>query len=193
MVFDKAGNLFVGNYPGGNILKFTPDGTGSIFAIGSNSTPYGMAFDTSGNLYVGDVYDNTIKKFTPAGAVSTFATGLSYPVGVAFDSAGDLFVANYLGNSITKITPAGVKSTFANSGLNGPEDVTFDDAGNLYVANAANFIHNAAHIERFTPGGVGSVYLSGIYDLEGIAPVRPEIGDHVRVQHCAGAYRLPDG
>jgi len=169
LAFDRTGNLFVGNYHGGNILKFTPDGLGSIFAVGVSSTPYGMAFDTSGNLYVADVINNSIRKFTPGGVRSTFASGLDYPVGIAFDAAGNLFAANYFGNSITMITPGGSKSTFANTGLNGPEGLAFDTSGNLYVANSANHAHGAAYIERFTPGGVGSLFVGGIYDPQGLA------------------------
>ena len=37
--------------------------------------------------------------------------------------------------------------------MNGPSGLAFDSAGNLYAANV-----NANTIERFTPGGVGSVF-----------------------------------
>ena len=46
-------------------------------------------------------------------------------------------------------------TTFASTGLNGPVDLAFDSAGNLYASN-----NRGNTIEKFTPGGVGSVFAS---------------------------------
>jgi hypothetical protein len=83
LTFDSAGNLVVstGDGPGnGEILKFAPDSTKTIFATGLTKAPRGLAYDSSGNLFVAEVPSSTtgdILKFTPAGAQSTFAS----PVG----------------------------------------------------------------------------------------------------------------
>ena len=45
---------------------------------------------------------------------------------------------------------------FATTGLNGPLGIAFDSSGNLYAANYDNGGGNT--IERFTPGGVGTVF-----------------------------------
>src|SRR6478609_3324035 len=116
-----AQNLFVtvsgaawGNPDRGSIVKFTPNGTQSTFAIGLNY-PRGSAFDSAGNLFVADVSVNshgmtrgTIYKLTPAGVRSIFASGLTDPSGLTFDSTGSLFVAD---NGIYKFSPAGVRTT----------------------------------------------------------------------------------
>src|SRR5689334_2514245 len=83
----------------GDIFKFAPDGTRSVFVsfhAYNSQTPYGMAFDASGNLYAASYYGNTITKYSPGGVGTLFAnTGIAYPQGIAFNGAGSLFVAEY--------------------------------------------------------------------------------------------------
>jgi sugar lactone lactonase YvrE len=128
-----AGDLYVTDFGSGSILKFTPAGAQSTFAIGLNS-PKGLAFDRSGNLFVTDTFVGIIYKFTPDGTQSVFASGLSFPIGLAFDGTGNLFVSESMGDigTISKFTPAGTKSTFA-SGGNFPW-LAFDSVGNLFAA-----------------------------------------------------------
>ena len=158
LVFDNAGNLYVASDGRARdlIVKFTPDGTVSIFANSGLSNPSGLAFDTAGNLYVANPNNNTIQKFTPDGIGTEFANeqdGLQQPTALAFDTAGNLYVSNAIGGpmgigSIEKFTPDGVGSVFADTGLGTPFGLVFDSAGNLYVAN--NFINT---IEKFSPTG----------------------------------------
>ena len=87
LIFDSAGNLVVstGDGPGnGEILKFAPDGTKTVFATGLTHAPRGMAYDSSGNLFVAEVSPSTagdILKFTPGGVMTTFASGIGNPSG----------------------------------------------------------------------------------------------------------------
>jgi len=87
LTFDKSGNLVVsaadatGN---GEILKFAPDATKTVFATGLTNGPRGMAYDSSGNLFVAEVPSTTtgdILKFTPAGVRTTFASGIGIATG----------------------------------------------------------------------------------------------------------------
>ena len=147
----------------GQIIKFTSDGTRSVFGDGAGQVTGGLAIDSAGNVYWADQYFSRIFKFTPDGVRSVFAsTGLIYPSGLAFDSAGNLYAANY-DNTILKFTPDGIGSVFA-TGLNGPLGLAVDRQDNLYVANFSN-----ASVSRFTPDGVGSVFantgLRGPYGL----------------------------
>ncbi|MEP7014722.1 MAG: kelch repeat-containing protein [Verrucomicrobiota bacterium] len=87
LAFDKSGNLFVSTESASvgidTILKFTPAGMGSTFAMGL-SNPRGLAFDSMGNLFAAEVPQfstGDILKFTPAGAQSVFASGLGRPAG----------------------------------------------------------------------------------------------------------------
>jgi sugar lactone lactonase YvrE len=87
LIFDKSGNLVASaSDPQGNgeILKFAPDGTKTVFATGLINGPRGMAYDSSGNLFVAEVPSTTtgdILKFTPAGVKTTFASGIGVSTG----------------------------------------------------------------------------------------------------------------
>jgi hypothetical protein len=82
LMFDSSGNLFASAADStgvGEILKFAPDGTKTVFATGLTNNPRGLAFDSSGNLFVAEVPGTTpgdILKFTPGGVMTTFAAGI---------------------------------------------------------------------------------------------------------------------
>lgn len=168
----RADILYVANSGNNTIAKVTSSGVSSVFASSGLSKPTGVAFDRAGNLYVANSGNDTIVKFTPGGVGSVFAnSGLSAPHGLAFDNAGNLYVANTGRNKILKFTPKGVGSDFASfRGLDGPLGLAFDSTGNLYVANARTrqgefgigkprlFGEGVGSIEKFSPGGVGSVF-----------------------------------
>jgi hypothetical protein len=90
MAFDNNGSLYVANSGtngdlGNTILKFSTNGTSSVFATATNglSGPRGLAFDSAGNLYVANSLTGTILKFTPDGTSSIFASGLNSPTSIA--------------------------------------------------------------------------------------------------------------
>jgi len=112
LAFNHLGDLYVANF-GGFIMKFTPDGVGSVFITDPGDysilkSPVGLAFDSADNLYVANFNGGTIEKITPEGTCSTFAAGLEKPMGLAFSSTGDLFVSEFDGNRIVEFTPGGV-------------------------------------------------------------------------------------
>ena len=175
LVFDDAGNLYVSsdNPAAYSILKFAPDGTGSVFADSGLVGPHGLVFDTAGNLYVANNYGNTIVKFTPDGVGTVFADaadGLAGPIDLAFDTAGNLYVSNAYGGparngSVLKFTPDGVGSVFTDTGFQLPFGLAFDRAGNLYVSNVSS-----STIEKFSPTGAdlgvfASAGLDGPYGI----------------------------
>ena len=163
LAFDKAGNLFVGNYNG--IDKFTR-GVQSTFATGVGS-PFGLAFDSAGNLFASDQGNpGNIYKITPSGVVSNFASGLNSPLGLAFNRAGVLFEADYGSGNIYEFTADGVQSTFPNgpTSLVHPDGLAFDGAGNLFVTD-----NGSGNIYEFTPGGVQSTFATGFSYLNAIA------------------------
>ena len=154
IAFDSAGNLYVAVF-GNSILKYTPGGISSVFASTGSSTAVGLAFDTAGNLYAA-YSNNTIEKFTIGGVGSVFAsTGLSNPGGIAFDRTGNLYVANSISDTIEKFSPTGTDLGVFASLPSHPYGLAFDRAGNLYVS------YQSALIEKYTPGGVGSVFAIG--------------------------------
>jgi sugar lactone lactonase YvrE len=154
------------SYSPGSIERFDL-ATGAdlgTFASGLGD-PRGLAFDAAGNLFVANNVSGTIQKFAPDGSSSIFASGLTYPYGLAFDSAGNLYTTD--GDKIRKFTTGGASSVFA-TGISwlgtpsAPRGLAFDAAGNLYMAD-----EYYGCIDKFTPGGVGSIlgyhpYLVGV-------------------------------
>jgi hypothetical protein len=157
------GDLYVAEPTGGgNVYKFTPDGTRSTFASGIYQ-PVALAFDRAGNLFVGNSgahacipeqecppVPSTVIKIAPDGTQTTFATlplQVTQLLSIAFDGAGNLFVST--SDSIVKIAPDGTQSIFA-SGLQGAWPLAFDRSGNLFVGeNPAG----ASLILKFAPDG----------------------------------------
>jgi len=94
LTFDKSGNLVAAaSDPQGNgELKFSPDGTKTVFATGLTNGPRGIAYDSSGNLFVAEVPFTTtgdILKFTPPGVRTTFASG----IGISTGNGGPEYIA----------------------------------------------------------------------------------------------------
>ena len=154
--FDKAGNLYVANFGGGTVLKFTPPfNSGSLpaqtFAVcggaGAGCGLNAITFDAAGDLYVSDSFGgNVFKLDLPSGAVSTLvADDLLKPGshgfppfganGLAFDAAGkNLYIANTADDRILKYDLATkALSVFAES-INGADGIAFDRHGRLWVA-----------------------------------------------------------
>ena len=48
----RADILYVANFNGNTIERFTADGVGTVFASSGLNNPYGLAFDSAGNLFV---------------------------------------------------------------------------------------------------------------------------------------------
>lgn len=80
LVFDKAGNLYVGNFGDGSITKITFYADGKvkdsyIWAQDQNQlmTTDGMCIDPAGNIYVADFSPNAIAKVDAAGNITRIA------------------------------------------------------------------------------------------------------------------------
>jgi sugar lactone lactonase YvrE len=137
LAFDAFGNLFVSDPQNKRIVKITPGGTATQFAVGQNGedfVPGGLAFDAAGNLFAVNTANNTIYKYTHAGVRSTFASGLNRPFGVAFDAAGNLFVSEQNSGNILKFAPGGGAPTIFTTGFIVPLGLASDSVGNLFVA-----------------------------------------------------------
>jgi sugar lactone lactonase YvrE len=161
LAFDNTGNLFVADFPRGNVIRITPSGVSSIFASGLGF-PLDLTVDSIGNLFVSDFRNGAIYRLTPSGVRTTFATGF-FATGLALDSAGNLFAGDDANGNIFKFTASGVRTTFA-SGLNHPLDLTFDNSGNLFEAD-----QGTGTIYSFTPDGSRSTFASSLGDLAGLA------------------------
>jgi sugar lactone lactonase YvrE len=80
IVFDKFGNLYVGNFGDGAVhrIDFNSDGSVKENKVWAKdpallSTTDGMCVDDNGNIYVADFSPNAVAKIDPAGKVSRIA------------------------------------------------------------------------------------------------------------------------
>jgi sugar lactone lactonase YvrE len=80
LVFDAAGNLYVGNFGDGAIHKVTfgPDGKVSANVVWAQDLPRmrttdGICMDAKGHLYVADFSENAVAVVSPAGKVRRIA------------------------------------------------------------------------------------------------------------------------
>ena len=108
LAFDASGNLYVNEFPSGNIYKFPPGGgvAGPSTLLNSTSlgiTLSGLAFDGSGNLFAsrdvttGNFTTGAVMQINPStGAVTrTISAGLTCPTTISIDPlSGDLFTSD---------------------------------------------------------------------------------------------------
>lgn len=155
ITFDGAGNLFVA--AGGQIFKFTPDGTMSVFA--SDVHPWPLAFDKAGILYVGANLPGpgAILKFASDGTSSVF---VNFPPpsdlssGLAFDPKGNLFVKRT--GPILKLAPDRTTTIFvADDRFNYP--LAFDNEGTLFACPHA-YSQSEPTIVKFAPDGTRTTF-----------------------------------
>ena len=79
LVFDKEGNLYVGNFGDGTIHKITFDAQGNVASNGIYAkdkcmrTTDGICMDDAGNIYVADFSENAVCVVRPGGKVEVLA------------------------------------------------------------------------------------------------------------------------
>ncbi|MDF5708187.1 MAG: scytonemin biosynthesis PEP-CTERM protein ScyF [Nostoc sp. S4] len=115
VTFDKAGNVYVGDFNGERILKFTPDGQqigviGGTVGTGLGETQ-GVAgvriSSVSGNIFLADQYNNRIQVLDPNGkplyAFGSAGSGpgqLLQPIGIELDDQDNVYVADSINSRV---------------------------------------------------------------------------------------------
>jgi sugar lactone lactonase YvrE len=178
LALDGAGNMYVGDYTGKNVVKI-PAGGGSatLVSLGTPGDPAealqnitGVAVDGAGNLFIGDHQNNRILVMTPGGVVSVLSiTGLSptlgFPTALAFDGAQNLYIGDFTNGRIVKVSSLVVAGS-TSSGLGtviGTGSYTFtgstvtglsvDSGGSIYIAARTQ---NNSSIIKVTRAGIAS-------------------------------------
>jgi sugar lactone lactonase YvrE len=168
--FDGAGNIYVTNYTGNNVVKIAAGGgSASVVSTGALSLveACGVVVDGAGNLYIADYGHSRIVLVTSTGvasaiSISGLSTAINQPAALALDASGNLYIADYGNNRVVKVTPAGAgfvvasgSYTLSASGVTG---VAVDPRGNVYIAD-----RSANHVVKVAPSGVASlVNLTGL-------------------------------
>ncbi|MDZ8184944.1 MAG: scytonemin biosynthesis PEP-CTERM protein ScyF [Nostoc sp. ChiSLP02] len=115
VTFDKAGNVYVGDFNGERILKFTPDGQQIGVIGGTNGTAPGQfqgvagvrISPVSGNIFVADQYNNRVQVLDPNGnpllAFGSAGSGpgqLLQPIGIEVDDQENVYVADSINSRV---------------------------------------------------------------------------------------------
>lgn len=148
LAVDGSGNLYVGNYFSGEVIKVTPAETATVINTQASGVD-GLAVDNSGDLFLYLQNLGNIVKVTPDLQVSHIGSVGNDAGGLALDAAGDLFVSDFDNNRVVEITPSGMQTTVAN--VSQPHDVAVDAAGNLFVT--ANPPGSSGSIVKVPAGG----------------------------------------
>jgi sugar lactone lactonase YvrE len=150
VALDGAGNMYVADYEGGNVLKVPPGGgSASVVSTGGITlgNPAGVALDGAGNLFITDHFNDRIVEVTAGGVSSVLGiTGLSeglvIPTGLAVDAAGNLYISDYGTGRVIKVTPAGAGSVVGTGSFTPGGDsvlgVAVDAAGTVYFPDSVN-------------------------------------------------------
>lgn len=175
---DAAGNVYISNTQGNEVLKETLSNgvySESVVVNSGLATPYGVAVDSSGNVYVADNGNNRVLKETPSAGSYTqtvvTTSALSYPTGVAVDSSGNVYIADTGHGRILIEAPSGGSYTETaltySSNFAQITGIAVDSSGNIYVSD----IDNQAVYEEtysagsYTPSTVPTSGLNYPYDI----------------------------
>lgn len=158
---DGSGSVFVTDYDGARVHKFTSSGAlvttwGSTgVAPGQFSQPVDIAVDVSGNVYVVELNGKRVQKFTNGGSylatIGSAGSGpgqFQSPLGLAIDATGRIYVADADRLRILRFLANGTfDMEFAVPVA--PTDVAVGPDGNIYV------IHfDPSPVRQYSPGGV---------------------------------------
>lgn len=117
-----SSDLFITNFNGHTVMRWTPAASSGVFIAGilgvpgSNSTtlngPYGIKVDSYLNVYVADGNNNRIQMFCAnnrsgvtvagTGVAGNSSTGLNQPRGIAFDEEMNMYVADFINMRVQK-------------------------------------------------------------------------------------------
>jgi sugar lactone lactonase YvrE len=170
---DGAGNMYVADYEGNNVLKIPPGGgSATVVSLGEELTTSeiaGVAIDGAGDLFICDHFDSRIIEVTPGGVASVLSitglsTGLDIPTGLAIDAANNLYISDYGNSRVVKVTPSGAGSVVATPGFTpgilSVLGVAVDAAGTVYFPDAEN-----NRVIKVTAAGAASLVVA-----EGLTP-----------------------
>jgi sugar lactone lactonase YvrE len=146
---DRHGNIYVSEYTGAKVNKFSPTGV-ILLTITTPYIPGGIRVDKDGAIYVADYAGGNVYRYSASGAdLGVFASPpLARADFMAFDAVGNLYVTDFVLGVVRRISPTGVDLGNFVTGFPGPEGIAFDADGNLYISS-----FNLDFIEMYSASG----------------------------------------
>lgn len=179
----KNGDVFVANFGGNQVEKWTPGAKFPVIVAGGNGAgtalnqvrPTDVFVDDSGNLFVAEF--SRITKWKPGAKAGIIVAGakpgsLASCYGFDMDKAGNIYAASRIYRNVTKWKPGDTVGTVV-AGGNGsgsalnqmdPHKIILDEFDNIYVADFSNY-----RVTKWAPGATQGVVVAG-GNGEGTAP-----------------------
>lgn len=140
---DFWGNIFVTEWAGREVCKYSPDGQ-LLMRIGGFGQPNGIVIDREGYIYVADQTGCNITKYDSLGTKRMTISDVDHPDGVAVDSVGNIYSVEMETAHLVKYDPQG--NLLARVGSYGslpgqfdhPGDVEIDKYQNIWVVDRNN-------------------------------------------------------
>jgi hypothetical protein len=167
LAIDSSGNVWVSNYDGNSLTKFSSTGTNlsgtNGYTGGGLNEPSSIAIDGTGNVWVANYNGNSLSEYSPSqgkflspGTTGYTGGGLNGPFSLAIDGSGFVWVTDHDGSSVSKFTSAGVAVTggvfpVSGNGLDNPYGIAIDDSGDAWVANPSAL--NGTTLSELTASG----------------------------------------
>ena len=133
---DAAGNVYITDRDGGQVVVVTPDGATQTPIATGLSIPAGITLDAAGNIYVAAIGSAEVEEFAAGTYTPTTLGSFAQPAFVALDPYGNVLVADRGTNSIqqlTRATPAPLSFATTSEGStssDSPQTVTLTNDGN---------------------------------------------------------------
>jgi streptogramin lyase len=161
----RADTVYVANFYGGYIQKYTTSGSSGTLFADSLSAPEQMTFNADGDLLSANYGESRIMRFTQNGQRFVYVVTPGGADGVAIDSAGNVYIADYDGGTIWKTAPSDPTNAVAfATGIYGAVALAFDSSGNLYVSS-----HSGTSVQKYSSNGTFISQITGFSDPAGVA------------------------
>ena len=184
---DSQGNLYLYDFPGGNILYVTTDGVVDLLIQSSEiqtACDSGFGVGPDGNLYI--AYNacsdqGSIKRISLDGEIETLALRVPWmtalrttPDGKLLGAGDRLYEISMEDFSVTKLTPNPVGNV-------SPSGMAFDDFGNTYLATGSR--DQSGQILKYDVAGEISLWAeipdNGLSGIEWLAETNEIIGSQL--------------
>jgi streptogramin lyase len=150
---DSSGNLWSTSVFTDQIVKRTPSGTESVFALPAKARPECIRSGSDGNMWFAEFGTNQIGSITPAGIITQFSLPIanSKPSCIVQGPDGAFWFTEAGHAAIGRITTAGVFTEYPTPAATSNEvsGITVGPDGNIWFTD-----YPANKIGRITPAGV---------------------------------------
>lgn len=163
MARDAAGNVYVAEYQGGQVSKFSPDGA-PLGRLGGEMKNPAWIVRAGDNLYISERKANRVLRADSAGAITIVGDSVIEPLGLALDNTGQPVVVAHTTSRLLRLGADGKFSSVYDAPIGkgkryGYRCVAVDRDGSLLITDEAE-----GQLLLLTPSGRLTVYARELDD-----------------------------